>query len=80
MLRSYSTKVVLHQNRYYEFLVIINDLTHEDHASMLRCVGGSFDPAAYDLAEINERLATIKVWPSRRPRPDAYQAAVRAAP
>ena len=46
---------------YAEFLEIINNPTHEDHASMWRWVGGPFDPAAFDLAEVNERLATIKV-------------------
>ena len=35
--------------------------THADHASMLRWLGGPFDPAAFDLAEVHERLAPIKV-------------------
>lgn len=46
---------------YAEFLEVINDPTHEEHASMLRWVGGSFDPTAFNLAEVNERLAAIKV-------------------
>ena len=41
-----------------------DDSTHEGHASMLRWVGGPFDPAAFDLAEVHERLAPIKVCPS----------------
>ena len=45
---------------YAEFLEIIKDPTHEEHSSMLRWVGRSFDPTAFDLAEINERLAQIK--------------------
>lgn len=45
---------------YFEFLAAINDPTHEEHANMLRWIGGSFDPKAFDLAEFNERLAEIK--------------------
>ena len=46
---------------YAEFLEIIKDPDHEDHASMLRWAGGAFDPTALDLAEVNEHLAQIKV-------------------
>ena len=45
---------------YFEFLAALKDLTHEQHAEMLQWIGGSFDPAAFDIAETNERLATIK--------------------
>ena len=46
---------------YEEFLEAVTDPTHEDHLSMLQWVGGAFDPKMFDLAETNERLATIKV-------------------
>jgi hypothetical protein len=45
---------------YVEFLTAINDPAHEEHASMLRWAGGSFDPAAFNVADANERLADIK--------------------
>jgi Plasmid pRiA4b ORF-3-like protein len=45
---------------YAEFLEALKDPAHEEHANMLRWVGGSFDPAAFDLAEVNERLTAIK--------------------
>lgn len=46
---------------YFEFLQAINDPTHEEHAELLNWIGGSFDPTAFDLAEINERLAEFKL-------------------
>ena len=45
---------------YLEFIATIKDPTHEDHSSMLRWVGGSFDPTTFDIADVNERLAEIK--------------------
>jgi hypothetical protein len=45
---------------YAEFLTAINNPAHEEHASMLRWVGGPFDPAAFAIADANERLPTIK--------------------
>jgi hypothetical protein len=45
---------------YAEFLEVLADPTHEEHTSMLIWAGGAFDPKAFDLAEINRRLATIK--------------------
>ena len=45
---------------YAAFLEILKDPTHEDHASMLEWAGGSFDPTAFSLDEINQRLADIK--------------------
>lgn len=45
---------------YAEFLEALNDPAHEEHANMLRWIGGSFDPTAFELADINERLAEIK--------------------
>jgi len=45
---------------YVEFLTAIHDRTHEEHADLLQWVGGSFDPTAFDLADINHRLAETK--------------------
>lgn len=45
---------------YAEFLAVLADPTHEEHAHMLSWAGGSFDPKAFDLVEINRRLAAIK--------------------
>jgi hypothetical protein len=45
---------------YASFLEIIGDPAHEEYAHMLKWVGGSFDPTAFSLDDINERLAEIK--------------------
>jgi len=45
---------------YAEFLEVLTDPAYEEHAHMLSWAGGTFDPKALDLAEINRRLATIK--------------------
>ncbi len=45
---------------YAEFVQVLADPRHEEHANMLTWVGGAFDPTAFNLAEINRRLATIK--------------------
>jgi hypothetical protein len=46
---------------YIEFLDAISDPSHEEHESMLEWIGGSFDPKAFDIAEVNERLAEFKL-------------------
>jgi hypothetical protein len=45
---------------YFEFLAAIKNPAHEEHTTMREWIGGSFDPAAFDLTDINERLAEIK--------------------
>lgn len=45
---------------YFEFVAAIGDPVHEEHASMLQWIGGSFDPGTLDVADVNERLAAIK--------------------
>jgi hypothetical protein len=45
---------------YAEFLAALADPAHEEHENMRRWIGGSFDPTAFDIAEVNERLAEIK--------------------
>jgi hypothetical protein len=46
---------------YYEFLEVLNDPSHEEHQTMLEWCGGSFDPAAFDLDEVNQRLSEVKL-------------------
>ncbi|MFH1067978.1 MAG: plasmid pRiA4b ORF-3 family protein [Candidatus Glassbacteria bacterium] len=37
---------------YLEFLQVVNDPTHEEHASMLEWCGGSFDPDEFNPKEV----------------------------
>jgi hypothetical protein len=46
---------------YCEFLQAISDAGHDEHASMLEWCGGAFDPAAFDIDAVNERLADIRL-------------------
>lgn len=45
---------------YLDFIAAIKDPAHEEHATMLEWIGGSFDPTAFDMDVVNERLADIK--------------------
>lgn len=45
---------------YVEFLEAISDPTHEEHESHLEWVGGSFDPAEFDLANANALLQKVR--------------------
>jgi len=45
---------------YDDFLEAIQDENHGGHDEYLDWVGGEFDPEAFDLAEINQRLHVIK--------------------
>lgn len=46
---------------YYEFLAALKDPAHEEHEILRQWIGGSFDPTRFDLGEVNERLADIKI-------------------
>jgi hypothetical protein len=46
---------------YEEFLQALADPGHEEHEHYLSWVGGSFDPRAFDLDDVNNRLAEIKL-------------------
>jgi hypothetical protein len=48
---------------YQEFLEAIRDPQHEEHASMLEWIGGSFDPDAFDVRAVNQELATLGPGP-----------------
>lgn len=45
---------------YAEFLSAIADPAHDEHANYLEWVGRTFDPAEFDLVEINARLQKIR--------------------
>jgi Plasmid pRiA4b ORF-3-like protein len=45
---------------HFDLLAAIRDPSHEGHRTMLEWIGGSFDPAAFSVDDINERLSFIK--------------------
>jgi hypothetical protein len=45
---------------HFDFLVAIRDPTQEEHHTPLEWIGGSFDPVAFSVDDINERLSFIK--------------------
>lgn len=45
---------------YARFLEAIRNPEHEEHEELLQWVGGSFDPEAFDLDEINRALKRIR--------------------
>ncbi len=45
---------------YYDFLETIQDPNHPEHDETLEWVGGSFDPEAFDIDEINQELEKIR--------------------
>jgi hypothetical protein len=47
---------------YADLLEAIKDPQHEEHESMMKWLGGSFDPEAFDIKKTNTRLRKLK-WP-----------------
>ena len=45
---------------YYKFLKVIQNPENPEHEDMLEWAGGSFDPEAFDLDEINRLLGEIR--------------------
>jgi hypothetical protein len=45
---------------YAGFLDAIQDPQHPEHEAMVEWVGGEFDPAAFDLDEVNTALQRLK--------------------
>jgi len=43
--------------RYAEFLKAIRDPSHPEHEDMVEWLGGEFDPAYFDLEDVNQQLA-----------------------
>ena len=65
---------------YEHFLHVLSDRTHPEYDDMLLWHGKRFDPAAFDLNEVNQRLSQYRSN-ARRPWSDAYDrcgAGVRA--
>jgi len=46
---------------YADFLAAITDPNHQEQNNYLAWHGGPFDPTAFNLNEINEVLAQIKI-------------------
>lgn len=46
---------------YTEFLQAMSDSDHPDHSDATQWYGGPFDPTAFDLQEVNERLMQIRL-------------------
>jgi len=47
---------------YADFLDAIADANHERHVEQLEWIGGSFDPEAFDPAEVDRIFATAADW------------------
>jgi len=45
---------------YFHFLEAIENKDHPEHGEYLEWIGGSFDPEAYECAEVNEELGEIR--------------------
>ena len=49
------------ESGYMHFLHVISDPTHPEHDDILLWHGKRFDPAAFDLQDVNQRLGQIRV-------------------
>ena len=45
---------------YEEFLAALADHKHPEHRDLKKWIGGSFDPTAFSVAEVNERLSSTE--------------------
>jgi hypothetical protein len=45
---------------YANFLDAISDRSHPDHENLLEWIGGKFDPEAFDVAKVNQRLRALR--------------------
>ena len=46
--------------RYHDFLDAIANAAHPEHDDFTEWIGGTFDPEAFDLNEINQKLHKLK--------------------
>jgi hypothetical protein len=60
---------------YDGFLEVMADPAHPEHDERIEWIGGPFDPAAFDLDEVNDALASL-AW---RPLPASTSAASSSA-
>jgi hypothetical protein len=51
---------------YQQLLIVLADLSHEEHAEMRAWAGDDFDPEAFDVDEANLRMPHAR---RRRARP-----------
>ncbi len=47
---------------YYNLLEVIRDPTHEEHEEMMDWLGGEYDPEAFSIDEVNQRLESLQRW------------------
>jgi hypothetical protein len=52
---------------YDGFLEVMGDPNHPEHDERTKWAGGPFDPAAFDIDEVNEAMA----WLARQPLPSS---------
>ena len=55
---------------YYNLLEALRDPDHEEHEDLLDWVGGEFNPDAFSVDEVNQKLAPLQRWwakTSKRP-------------
>jgi hypothetical protein len=50
---------------YAEFLEAVTDPAHPEHDEQVEWAGGLFDPARFDLDEVNEALAGLAWSPPK---------------
>ena len=50
---------------YYNLLEAIRDPAHDQHEEMLEWVGGDFDPQAFSVDDVNQRLAPLQRRPPK---------------
>ena len=50
---------------YYNLLEAIRDPAHDQHEEMLEWVGGDFDPEAFSVDDVNQRLAPLQRRPPK---------------
>ena len=50
---------------YYNLLEALRDPDHEEHADLLDWVGGEFNPDAFSVDEVNQKLAPLQRWWAR---------------
>jgi hypothetical protein len=55
---------------YEEFLKVIGDPNHPEYEDTLAWIGKPFDPNAFDLSEINHRLAKLVIPQRKKPNPN----------
>ena len=45
---------------YEQFLEALADPNHSEHRNLMEWIGGSFDPTAFSVAEVNDRLTSAE--------------------